>query len=204
MAMTVISTTLCKSQHWFWDCDGLHNGHFEFVIKFEVVTDGNPKTITLMSCHKTSGALPEDSGTNLFGPIKHPWGYRDHPHPTLTGSSQFSKNIFLQAFRQTPSVQTIYTPVNRFNFPTLILSSSILSMAMYLPGTHLWYIFFHSFHYHLVIWGHLLLVLILFLTLIKSLTIWLLSDALLLPLLNFEINCSETILWPIPLIFDLL
>jgi hypothetical protein len=32
MAMTVISTTLCKSQQWFWDCDGLHNGHFEFVI----------------------------------------------------------------------------------------------------------------------------------------------------------------------------
>jgi hypothetical protein len=23
---------LCKSQQWFWDCDGLHNGHFEFVI----------------------------------------------------------------------------------------------------------------------------------------------------------------------------
>jgi hypothetical protein len=70
---------------------------------------------------------------------------------------------------------------------------------MYLPRTHIWHVFFHSFHYHLVIWGHLLLVLILFLTLIKSLTIWLLSYALLLPLLNFEINCSETIPWPIPL-----
>jgi hypothetical protein len=33
--VTVVSTTLCKSQQWFWDCDGLHNGHFEFVIKFE-------------------------------------------------------------------------------------------------------------------------------------------------------------------------
>jgi hypothetical protein len=32
MSMIVISTTLCKSQQWFWDCDGLHNGHFEFVI----------------------------------------------------------------------------------------------------------------------------------------------------------------------------
>jgi hypothetical protein len=38
IAMTMISTTLCKSQQWFWDCDGLHNGHFEFVIKFGVVT----------------------------------------------------------------------------------------------------------------------------------------------------------------------
>jgi hypothetical protein len=37
MAMTVISTTLCKSQQWFWDCDGLHNGHFEFVINSGVL-----------------------------------------------------------------------------------------------------------------------------------------------------------------------
>jgi hypothetical protein len=34
----MIPITLCESQQWFWDCDGLHNGHFEFVIKFEVVT----------------------------------------------------------------------------------------------------------------------------------------------------------------------
>jgi hypothetical protein len=25
-------------KQWFWDCGGIHNGHFEFVIKFEVVT----------------------------------------------------------------------------------------------------------------------------------------------------------------------
>jgi hypothetical protein len=61
---------------------------------------------------------------------------------------------------------------------------------MHLSRTHPCHLYFHSSHYHLVIWGHLLLVLILFWTLIKSLTIWLLSDALLLPLLNFEINCS--------------
>jgi hypothetical protein len=110
----------------------------------------------------------------------------------------------LQAFHQTPSVQTIYTPVNRFNFLTLVLGSYILSMAMYLPRTHIWHVFFHSFHYHFVIWGYLLLVLILFLTLVKPLTIWLLLDALLLTLLNLKINCSETIPWPIPLPFDVL
>jgi hypothetical protein len=100
-------------------------------------------------------------------------------------------------------VQTIFLSVNRFNFPTPILSSSILSMAMYLPRTHIWHVIFHSFHYHLVIWGHLQLVSIMFLRLINSLTIWLLSYVVLLTLLDFEINYSETILRPIPLIFDL-
>jgi hypothetical protein len=37
MAMAVVSTTLCKSQQWFWDCDGLHNGHFEFIINLGVL-----------------------------------------------------------------------------------------------------------------------------------------------------------------------
>jgi hypothetical protein len=46
--------------------------------------------------------------------------------------------------------------------------------------------FFHSFHYHLVNWSHLQIVSILFLRLIKSVTSWLLSDALLLILLNFK------------------
>jgi hypothetical protein len=32
---------LCISQQWFWDCGGIHNGHFEFVTKFEVVTGGD-------------------------------------------------------------------------------------------------------------------------------------------------------------------
>jgi hypothetical protein len=110
----------------------------------------------------------------------------------------------LQTFYQTPSVQTILVSVNRFSFPTLIFSSSILSIAMYLPRNHPWHVFFHPFHYHLVSWAHLLIVSILFLRLIKSATIWLLLDAVLLSLLNFRTNWSETILWPIPLPFDLL
>jgi hypothetical protein len=154
-----------------------------------------------MSYHKILGALLEDFGSNHFSPIEHPWGYRNHPHPTLRSSSPFSKNIFLQTFHRTPSVQTIFTPVSRFSFHTFVLSSCIVSMTMYLSRTHLWHVFFHSFHFHLISGGHLLIVLILFLTLIKSMTIWQLSDALLLILLIFEINSSETILWPIPLPF---
>jgi hypothetical protein len=147
-----------------------------------------------MSYHKTLGSLLEDFGTNHFSPIEHPWYHRNHPHPTLRGSSPSSQNIFLQTFYRTPSGQTIFVSVNRFSFPTLVLSSSILSMTLYLPRTHIWHVFFHSFHYHLVIWGHLQIVSILFPRLIKSVTNWLLSDALLLKHLNSEINCSEAIL----------
>jgi hypothetical protein len=43
------------------------------------------------------------------------------------------ENHLLQTFHQTPSVQTIFMSVNRFNLPTPILSSSILSMACVLP-----------------------------------------------------------------------
>jgi hypothetical protein len=118
--------------------------------------------------------------------------------------SVFAKYFSCNHFYQTPSVQTILVSVNRFNFLTLVLSSSILSMAMYLPRTHLCHMIFHSLYYHFVIWGHLLIASIRLPRLIKSLTIWLLSDALLLILLNFEIYCSETILWPIPLPFDVL
>jgi hypothetical protein len=157
-----------------------------------------------MSYHKTLGSLLEDFGTNHFSPIEHPWYYRNHPYPALRGFSPSSESIFLQKFHQTPSVQTIFVSANRFSFPTLVLSSYITSMAMHLLRTHLCHLIFHSLHYHLVNWGHLLSVSILFLRLIKSLTIWLLSDALLLPLLNLEINCSETIPWPIPLPLDLL
>jgi hypothetical protein len=102
------------------------------------------------------------------------------------------ENLFLQAFPQTSCVQTIFTSVNRSSFQTLVLSSYNLSIIMYLPRTHHWHVFFHSFYYHLIIWGHPLIVLILFLTLIKSVTVWPLWDALFLTLLNFEINCSET------------
>jgi hypothetical protein len=155
-----------------------------------------------MSYHKTLGSLLEDFGTNHFSSIEHPWYYRNHPYLALRCFSPSSESIFLQTFHQTPSVQTIFVSINRFSFPTLVLSSYNTSMAMHLLRTHLCHLIFHSLHYHFVIWGHLLLVLTQFLTLIKSLTFWLLSDALLLPLLNFEINCLETILWPIPLPFD--
>jgi hypothetical protein len=110
----------------------------------------------------------------------------------------------LHKFYQSPSVQTIFVSVNRFSFPTLVLSSSIPSMTLYLPRTHIWHVFLNSFHYHLVISGHLQIVSILFLRLIRSVTIWLLSDAVLLTLLNLETNLWETILWHIPLPFDLL
>jgi hypothetical protein len=40
MAVTVISNTLCKSQQWFWNCDGLHNEHLEFVINSGVLQHG--------------------------------------------------------------------------------------------------------------------------------------------------------------------
>jgi hypothetical protein len=119
-------------------------------------------------------------------------------------SLKFRKNHLLQTFHRTPSVQTIFVFVNSFSFQTLVLSSSFLSMTLYLHRTHVRHVFFHSLHFHLIIWGHLLTVQILFLTLIKSATIWLLSYALLLTRLIFEVNCSETILWPIPLPFDLL
>jgi hypothetical protein len=69
-----------------------------------------------MSYHKTLGALLEDFGTNHFSPIAHPQCYRNHPYPTLRGSSPFLEIIFLQTFHQTPSVQTIFMSVNRFSF----------------------------------------------------------------------------------------
>jgi hypothetical protein len=143
-----------------------------------------------MAYHKTLGALLEDFGTNQILPIEHPWGHRNQPHPTLRGSSPFTQNIFLQTFYQTPSVQTISMCVNRFSFLTLVLSSSIPSMTFYLPRTHIWHVFFHSFHYHLVIWGHLQIVSILFPRLIRLVTIWQLSDSVLLTLLNFKTNWS--------------
>jgi hypothetical protein len=134
---------------------------------------------------------------------------RKAPMVLLKSSSSNHKRVhsnleffFLQTFYQTPSVQTILVSVNRFSFLTLILSSSILSRAMHLPRTHIWHLISHSFHYHLVIWGHLQLVSIMFLRLINSLTIWLLSYAPLLTLLEFEIYGSKAILWPIPLALD--
>jgi hypothetical protein len=131
--------------------------------------------------------------------------YSYHPHPTIKGfHSNLENNHLLQTFHQTPGVWTIFVYVNRFSFWTLVLSSTVLFMIMDLHSTHLWNVFFHSLHYHLVNWGHLLIVSIPFLRLIKSVTIWLLSGALLLTLLIFEINCSETILCPISLLMDIL
>jgi hypothetical protein len=81
-----------------------------------------------------------------FSPIGHPWGYRNHPHQTLRSSSQFLKIIFLQSFYQTPSVQTIFTLVNRFSFQMIVLSSYVLSIAMHLSRTHPCHLIFHSLH----------------------------------------------------------
>jgi hypothetical protein len=90
------------------------------------------------------------------------------------------ENYLLQAFHQTPCVQAIFTPVNRFSFQSLALSSYLLSMTMHLLRLHPCHVVFHSLHYHLVNWGHLLIVSLLFRRLIKPVTIWQLSDALLL------------------------
>jgi hypothetical protein len=68
---------------------------------------------------------------------------------------------------------------------------------MHLPRIDLCHLIFHYLHYHLVIRDHLLIVLTEFLTLIKSMTIWPLSYVIFLSPLEFEINCSEAILWPI-------
>jgi hypothetical protein len=106
------------------------------------------------------------------------------------------QNIILLSFYQTPSVQTIFVSINRFNFLTLLLSSYILSMTLYLRRTHVWHVFFHSFHYHLVNWGHLLIVLIMFLTLIKSVTMWPLSDALIAHTFKFQNKLSGDHLVP--------
>jgi hypothetical protein len=47
MAVTMIPITLCESQQWFWDCDGLHNGHFEFAINSRVLQVGIRAMLTL-------------------------------------------------------------------------------------------------------------------------------------------------------------
>jgi hypothetical protein len=112
----------------------------------------------------------------------------------LRSSSRFLEYIFLQTFCQTPSVQTIFVSVNKFNFLTLVLSSSILSMTMYPPRTHLWYVILHCLHYHLVIWDHLLLVQVVFPALFESVTIWSSADSLFSTTLNFKINSVGTLL----------
>jgi hypothetical protein len=157
-----------------------------------------------MSYHKTLGSLFEDLNTKQTSPRKAPMVLLESSPSNFRRLLSIFENYSLRAFHQTPSVQTIFTPINRFSFQTLVLSSYTLSMTMYLTRTYLWHVFFHSFHCHLVNRGHHLIVSVLFLRLIKSLTIRLLSDAVLLTLLNFEINCSETILCPIPHPFDLL
>jgi hypothetical protein len=75
---------------------------------------------------------------------------------------------------------------------------------MYLLRSLQCHLIFHYLHYHLVNWDHLLIVLILFLRLIKPDHLTVIRCIFLLTLLNFEISCSETILWPDPLPFKLL
>jgi hypothetical protein len=41
MSMELVTNYVMCIATWSWDCGGIHNGHFEFVIKFEVVTQGN-------------------------------------------------------------------------------------------------------------------------------------------------------------------
>jgi hypothetical protein len=65
----------------------------------------------------------------------------------------------------------IFISINRFNFQGLVLISYLLSIVMHLPITRVCHLIFHSLHYHSVIWDHLLIVLIMFLTLIKTVTI---------------------------------
>jgi hypothetical protein len=36
--MELVTNYVMYIATWSWDCGGIHNGHFEFVFKFEVVT----------------------------------------------------------------------------------------------------------------------------------------------------------------------
>jgi hypothetical protein len=36
--MELVTNYVIYIATWSWDCGGIYNGHFEFVIKFEVVT----------------------------------------------------------------------------------------------------------------------------------------------------------------------
>jgi hypothetical protein len=40
MSMELVTNYVIYIATWSWDCGGIYNGHFEFVIKFEVVTQG--------------------------------------------------------------------------------------------------------------------------------------------------------------------
>jgi hypothetical protein len=53
MAVTMIPITLCESQQWSWDCDGLHNGHFEFIINSWVLQANKRGPRSAMSANMT-------------------------------------------------------------------------------------------------------------------------------------------------------
>jgi hypothetical protein len=125
-----------------------------------------------MSYHKALGAFFLGVfKTNQTIPRKAPMVILQSSQSHLRRVLSIFENYSLQAFHQTSSVQMIFTYVRRFDFQTLVLSLYHLFMTMHLLRFHTCNVVFHSLHYHLVIWGYLLLVLILSLTLIKSMTI---------------------------------
>jgi hypothetical protein len=86
-------------------------------------------------------------------------------------SQEVSKRLVKLQMYANSKFGPIFIFVNRFNLQRLVLTSYLLFIAIdllrYLPC----HIIFHYLQYHLVIWDHLLIVLTLFLTLIKTVTI---------------------------------
>jgi hypothetical protein len=75
-----------------------------------------------------------------------------------------------------------------------------IHIPIYLPC----HLILHSFHYHLVISGHLILSTIRFLTLIKIVRVQSSADYIVTTLLKFEIYSAETTLSPISLLINIL
>jgi hypothetical protein len=106
-------------------------------------------------------------------------------------NQQVSKSLDKVANHPYSKLGPIFTHVNRFNFQGLVLSSYLISRTIHLPKIHLCHLILHSLHYHLVIWEHLQLVLIMFPALIKSVTIWSSTDFLFLDNFKFQNKFSR-------------
>jgi hypothetical protein len=157
-----------------------------------------------MSYHKALGAPFEDFSNNQTSLRKAPMVLlKSSPFIHKRFHSDFSKFMFLLTFHQTPCVQLIFF---------LLMISTSRDLLDFLnqcskgnaPFRILFcHLVFHSLHYHFFIGGHLLFFLIVFLAIIKSVTIWSLSYTLLLTLLTFKINSVDVILSSISLLLDL-
>jgi hypothetical protein len=119
-------------------------------------------------------------------------------------SQEVSKSLDKMPNHPNSKLSPIFTYVKGFSFQILVLSSYVPSMTMYLPIFHLCQLIFHSLHYYLVNWGHLLIISLLILTLINLVAICISADSLLFKLLNFKINSVGSLICPTSLLLDLL